>query len=305
MPNHVTNILNLEGSLEEVKKVFMAIAPGPSGEIQDPAKPYKSGDPIFKPASAANLAKRREGRYEIDFNKIVPQRSPNYSRDWSIINWGTKWNAYDIEKIDDYTISFNTAWSFPEPVIKALSKMFPKIGVNIKWADEDTGSNCGEIQYKNGIEVFSNVPDDQSKEAYELSFEINGGEENYRYDNKKGKYVWVENESVNVYKATADLKKLFETKPVFKAATPEQIANRPIVDNVVYINGYWVDDPTHPFKNYKCKLVDDLGVDNDEDMEIFYYFDGLADLEYTIAHPELAGSEFVVTSYSREYTDEP
>jgi hypothetical protein len=105
---------------------------------------------------------------------------------------------------------------------------------------------------------------------------------------------------MNIYNDTENIKKIFETRPIFKAATDKQINKRPIPDNVVYINGYWVDDPKHPFKNYKCKLVDDVEIDSDEDQEIFYYFDGLEDLENLIDHPENAGSEFVVTSYTRE-----
>ncbi len=39
--------------------------------------------------------------------------------DWSIKNWGTKWNACD-SYVDECYISFSTAWSLPEPVIRKL-----------------------------------------------------------------------------------------------------------------------------------------------------------------------------------------
>jgi Ferredoxin-like domain in Api92-like protein len=225
MPNYVTNILTLKGPLNKVKEVFNAIAPGPTAEELN-SIPKPKGGPVFKPASAANLAHRKVNNYEVDFNKIVPMPSnifrgnlgdaekkihgENNWYDWSVNNWGTKWNAVESQKIDDYTVQFDTAWAMPEPVIKALSKMFPKIGVNILWADEDLGSNCGEIHYRNGSEVFSNIPEDQSKEAYELAFGVLGGEENYKYDEVKGSYVYQENESINIYKATTDLKNIFE-----------------------------------------------------------------------------------------------
>ena len=44
---------------------------------------------------------------------------------WSISNWGTKWNAYSFEVIDDgdgrFEFRFDTAWSPPEPVFAALA----------------------------------------------------------------------------------------------------------------------------------------------------------------------------------------
>lgn len=70
---------------------------------------------------------------------------------WSINNWGTKWNSYSHEKINDTTIAFQTAWSFPDPVMLKLSKMFPKNKFFVRYADEDMGSNCGSIIFKNGV----------------------------------------------------------------------------------------------------------------------------------------------------------
>jgi hypothetical protein len=212
VPNHVTNILTLDGPLPAVKAIFQAIAPGSTAqELETPAsnEPAKPGDPIFKPATAANLAKRREGRYEIDFQKIVPMPGHIYQGDlgeeerkkygknnwydWSYTNWGTKWNAYDMDKIDDYSMQFSTAWSMPDPVIKALSRLFPEIVVKIKWADEDIGCNCGEIHYRRGKPILTSIPDDQSKEAYELSFELHpDAAEYYKYDENKGTYIYNE-----------------------------------------------------------------------------------------------------------------
>lgn len=44
---------------------------------------------------------------------------------WSISNWGTKWNAYSFEVIDEdegrFEFRFDTAWSPPEPVFAALA----------------------------------------------------------------------------------------------------------------------------------------------------------------------------------------
>jgi hypothetical protein len=69
--------------------------------------------------------------------------------DWSVNNWGTKWNASD-SYVDGNTLHFQTAWSVPEPVLIKLSELFPKINILVKFADEDIGSNCGEFEILNG-----------------------------------------------------------------------------------------------------------------------------------------------------------
>lgn len=59
------------------------------------------------------------------------------SLDWARANWGTKWNAFDID-IDksDKTIFFNTAWNAPIPIYKALAKQFPEHTINVLYYDE-------------------------------------------------------------------------------------------------------------------------------------------------------------------------
>ena len=72
---------------------------------------------------------------------------------WCIDNWGTKWNSCD-SRCDEYdSITFETAWSSPYNVIKKLSEKFPTITINVKYADEDIGNNCGEYEFLNGEEI--------------------------------------------------------------------------------------------------------------------------------------------------------
>lgn len=74
--------------------------------------------------------------------------------DWSVANWGTKWNAYGYDEHTDHSVCdglcFQTAWSAPQPVIKRLSELFPSVTLKHQWADEDIGMNCGEQSYLNG-----------------------------------------------------------------------------------------------------------------------------------------------------------
>ena len=70
----------------------------------------------------------------IDFNLVVPQPKGVGQTDshyeWNCANWGTKWNAYECEILQDcngeYTdmleIKFTTAWCPPEPWVKRLAE---------------------------------------------------------------------------------------------------------------------------------------------------------------------------------------
>ena len=53
--------------------------------------------------------------------------------DWSIVNWGTKWNSTftAIIEMDKNNLEFTmeTAWSFPTPVFKKLGEMFPEMKI--------------------------------------------------------------------------------------------------------------------------------------------------------------------------------
>lgn len=112
---------------------------------------------------------------------------------WSTYNWGTKWNAYQQgDKRDtNNIIYFQTAWSTPIPVIKQLSKMFPIVEITLDYADEDSGSNAGQIMFFNGEIVNHYEPKSQSIEAYNIYFELHPDEkENYALVD--GKYEYVE-----------------------------------------------------------------------------------------------------------------
>lgn len=67
---------------------------------------------------------------------------------WRNKYWGTKWNTYDgYTKIGTNTITcvFSTAWSTPYEVWKELAHNYP-YDFEVRYADEDLGSNCGKIK---------------------------------------------------------------------------------------------------------------------------------------------------------------
>lgn len=159
MPNHVTNTLRIEGkdSVEVLEEI---------------------------------LNKERQ----LDFNLVKPMppkmKEGSGWYDWSIKNWGTKWNAYESYEESGF-IRFCTAWSMPDAYYISLSKKYPKNTFHVTWYDEDAGFNLGTGCFLNGKFKADNVPQGGSKQAYELLFEL---EPSYRDDLilKDGEYIWKE-----------------------------------------------------------------------------------------------------------------
>lgn len=124
------------------------------------------------------LATRQEGRIIIDFDKIIPEPRTidNCPEDyriestedayieeiderpwfnwykWRLRYWGTKWGAYDGYTVIGKTyikFVFNTAWSLAYPIIQKLASL--GYDIDVKYADEDYGNNCGRLTYANEL----------------------------------------------------------------------------------------------------------------------------------------------------------
>jgi len=107
--------------------------------------------------------------------------------EWSVSNWDTKWNAYGTSLEDSDKLRFNTAWSAPHNVIKALSAKFPDHPILHSWADEDIGNNCGRNLYNEGICVDSFDIEDHIDFALTV---IGDERENYRINADTGMWEW-------------------------------------------------------------------------------------------------------------------
>lgn len=217
MPNHITNVVTFEGDAEAVAKIKAAIQ-GDSFEDGTPrhmdfnkiiprpeALNITSGNGAFVAREAANVLQGRaanvfglsasinpfilKGEHWADFmtamQNIKDHGHPTWY-EWSNENWGTKWNAYSQRSEGD-ALRFDTAWSYPRPVFLALSKQHPDVSIFVEYADEDTGANCGQVLFQRGEIVTQHVPQNGSKEAYELSFKVNPDSSRY-YRLVNGKY---------------------------------------------------------------------------------------------------------------------
>lgn len=71
--------------------------------------------------------------------------------DWSLMNWGCKWNASSTDFVpDENSIYFDTPWSGVPGLMFELSKRFPNSKFRYIFADEDMFMNTGIFEFQNG-----------------------------------------------------------------------------------------------------------------------------------------------------------
>lgn len=75
---------------------------------------------------------------------------------WSVHNWGTKWDAYEVSVAEDVrllTYQFCTAWSPPLEGLKKVSAQYPELVFTMEYWE--LGNDfAGEIEFKNGRQIF-------------------------------------------------------------------------------------------------------------------------------------------------------
>ena len=61
--------------------------------------------------------------------------------DWRVMNWDTKWDAYDVNITDtdpeNFEVEFNTAWSPPEAICNQIREDYPDVSVS--WFFDEPG----------------------------------------------------------------------------------------------------------------------------------------------------------------------
>ena len=195
MPNHVTNQVTFLGSTERIKQLraicktdkspfsFKAFYPMPP-ELEGTSSPAKIVTEQELQEWKDKLAKGELNEWEKDYRPITEKESKElmlkYATDnwynWNIDNWGTKWDCYSHVEIDEGEIHFDTAWSTPMYALTKLSLMFDDITIEVKYADEDFGSNVGTYTLQGGTLIDLYQPD-YSKDSVRLAMDILGDTE--------------------------------------------------------------------------------------------------------------------------------
>ncbi len=142
MPNWCFNALNISvESPKQLQKLMQAIT-------NDSEQPFDFNRIIPIPEELANTSSPNKD------NADEMKKKYGFSDwyDWRVTNWGTKWNAsdveLDIETSQQIRIRFNTAWSPPTPVITKIAEKFPFAFITLDWEEE--GGYYGNSEYENG-----------------------------------------------------------------------------------------------------------------------------------------------------------
>lgn len=193
MPNHVTNEVTFLGSVERIKELrekckgekspfsFQSFYPMPE-ELQGTSSPAKIVTEEELQEWKRKVANGEVSEWEKDYRPITEKEQwelkGKYGADnwydWHIHNWGTKWDCYSHRgEGDDSFIIFETAWSTPILAMQKLSKLFDDITIEVKYADEDFGSNVGTYTLQGG-ELVDLYQPDYSKDSIKMAMEILG-----------------------------------------------------------------------------------------------------------------------------------
>ena len=153
MPNYCENDLYVSGAEADVEEFlefvgmnkprpefdFNCVLPYPEEFAKRDDDRPDFNDPEYK--AKMLVFREKYGSNEDGFN------SGGY--EWCIKNWGTKWDAKDVVRRDYYgnvCITFQTAWSPPLPVIKALAAKFPNLTLSLEYFESGV-EVCGGVCY--------------------------------------------------------------------------------------------------------------------------------------------------------------
>lgn len=148
MANDVTNIIITEADLSKYSSKrkqfdFNKIIPIPD-ELDIACGSLSSYILIYRDATIETehliekIKKSNHKEIENFCQAIINLNETGYAcwYDWSVEKWGTKWPSRDFRKISGH-VTFNTAWSSPEPIFKELSRIEKGKEIKIISVEED------------------------------------------------------------------------------------------------------------------------------------------------------------------------
>ena len=146
MPNHVSNEIRIVCNDEQTYDEFKELVVGGDNQEFDFDKIIPQPDDI-NPDLDSNKK---------DVGGLTVSETDWYN--WRNTNWGTKWNAYEVEINWDeeykecIEINFQTAWSPPEPIYFKLDEIFGK-RISVNWFCRDESDNfCGYVHNQRYID---------------------------------------------------------------------------------------------------------------------------------------------------------
>lgn len=151
MTNHVFNYVSAQGSAEGITAFKNKALRLRTEQSEKPEFSYWNF--ITPPQEAIDSGEYWETngfKAGVEFGN-----TPNNWYHFNTREWGTKWDAYDIqdtitlEPEIEFDTSFSSAWSPPLPVFEAMTRQHPDIIFSFSWEEE--GGWGGEASGKFGV----------------------------------------------------------------------------------------------------------------------------------------------------------
>ncbi len=171
MPNHVTNNLFVSGPSDEVARFRKESTGLPPDYNQSETEREVLGEQTIEPQilNFHSLVPVPDEVLKNGFNGKNPNIESGYNAQIEL--WGTKWGAYEViettkasgerwtpvteKESDDWTnFNFDTAWSPPEPWLKAVALKFPALIFNMTYVEEGMGFK-GQLILKGELELLN------------------------------------------------------------------------------------------------------------------------------------------------------
>jgi len=172
MPNWCENELYVSGRKDDLKR-FKEMAKGKNGDLDfNSFIPYPEewqkldeaywgsmkklnelNQKLKKAESEDEKQKIRKTIAEVKRNMPEKDGYNNGGYEWCCKNWGTKWNACNVELTEEkrsLIYAFDTAWSPPCPVVLKMSEMFPNLLFTLKYWECGVGFK-GVFKAKGGV----------------------------------------------------------------------------------------------------------------------------------------------------------
>lgn len=147
MPNWVYNNLSITDPSGEHTADVARLMEQVGSDYTTLTTTWENGTCEVKEHTATNVGlsfwniKRPEGDDLTSYNESIGAGGAMpFWYDWNVGNWGTKWDASDVD-IQEYAadhkqITFSTAWSPPVEVLSTLSKQYPNLHIELEWEEE-------------------------------------------------------------------------------------------------------------------------------------------------------------------------
>ena len=174
MPNWVFNHLTIDGSKEDIAKVKAQVGAVVKRKYKgvDEVDEKIDEEPIFSFMNILPPPEDKLDEYHAVHGYANGEKTGDTEYNWYNFNvreWGTKWDARDVELIDDdetfLHYKFDTAWSPPNEVIAKLAEQNPNLNLSLEYREEQGWG--GEINFTgSSVEVVKewDIPETHAEE---------------------------------------------------------------------------------------------------------------------------------------------